>query len=77
MTNLILLLYVVPMLITFLLIYFDDDIKTVGDLLKYIWVCLTPFVNLTVIATFIIMFIYESCEIKRLVKNICKIKIKK
>ena len=77
MINLILILYVAPMLITFLIIYFDDDIKTVGDLLKCIRICLTPFVNFTPIATFIIMFIYESCEIKRLVKNICKIKIKK
>lgn len=77
MINLILLLYVVPMIIVFLIIYFDEKAETVGDLLKDIWYCLFPGLNLFLAICFPIFLITQTDCIQELRKKIINTKLKK
>ena len=77
MINLILLLYVVPMIVVFLITYFDEKAQTVGDLLEDIWYCLFPGLNLFLAVCYPIFLITQANRIQELRKKIINIKLKK
>ena len=60
-------LYFVPMVINFIFVYKDEDVKTVGDFIKDSWAIFLPFVN-TIISCFILIYLviawWENLEIK-------------
>ena len=60
-------LYFVSMIINFIFVYKDEDIKTVGDFIKDSWAIFLPFVN-TIISCFILIYLviawWENLEIK-------------
>lgn len=47
------IVYITPMILNPILMYFDKDVKTIGDLLEGWWINLIPFVN--IFSTFLIL----------------------
>lgn len=40
------LFYIVPMILSTLILYFDEEMQTIGDMLKAWWVVLIPLMNI-------------------------------
>jgi hypothetical protein len=60
MTFIFWILWVAPIFINFTLLYFDDDVKTYGDLFSNFYIHLIPVVNLTITLAFIVYSIEEK-----------------
>ena len=44
-TLVIILCYIIPMILSMMLAYFDDNTETLGDFLRWSWVYLIPLIN--------------------------------
>lgn len=82
MTFILWLLWIVPIFINLTLLYFDDDVKTYGDLFHYFFIHLIPVLNLIITLFFIVHTISEKLEnhlnpIKEKWDKFMKTKIKK
>jgi uncharacterized BrkB/YihY/UPF0761 family membrane protein len=77
--------YLLPLfLLLFLVVFFEEEAKTVKDLLDYWWVFLTPFFNIFFIISWLFTALYEFLEkrvdfsfIKRYWGKFINIKLKK
>lgn len=69
---LIYLLYIIPVVLNFVYIYFDEDTKNVKDIFNYWVIIITPFVNILVSIIFIIHFVYVSLEKTRVAIRLTK-----
>lgn len=58
------LAYLLPIPLNFLLLYYDKDVKTYGDLLNNAWVHLLPVANIFISLLFISHTIFEIIENK-------------
>ena len=73
-TEIILLLYFMPMFISLFFCYKDDDIKTIGDLLNQSGWFLIPFVNIFVCLMIPIYYLTKFLESKKINVYFDKIK---
>ena len=51
------LFYIVPMILSILILYFDEEIQTIGDMLEVWWAVLIPLMNiitLLLLCTFLV-----------------------
>lgn len=51
------LFYIVPMILSTIILYFDEDTQTIGDMLKAWWAVLIPLINvitLLLLCTFLV-----------------------
>lgn len=51
------LFYIVPMILSTLILYFDEEIQTIGDMLEAWWAVLIPLINvitLLLLCTFLV-----------------------
>jgi hypothetical protein len=77
--------YLLPLLILlFLVVFFDNDFKTVGDILDYSWIFITPIANIFFICAFLCFKSAEFLEkrinfsfIKRYWDKFVNIKLKR
>jgi|688.fasta_scaffold1368714_2 hypothetical protein len=60
MITAIIIFYSVPMLFVALYFWFDAEIKTVGDFLKYWWIFLFPIFNLIALFVIIMHYLIEN-----------------
>jgi hypothetical protein len=58
------LAYLLPIPLNFLLLYYDKDVKTYGDLLNGAWLHILPVVNIFISLLFISDTIFEIIENK-------------
>ena len=76
-----LIVYVIPLIFNFIYLrYFDKDIQTMKDLLDYLWVCITPFVNIfagLILTTELILKCMPKNKIKTRWNNFLNIKFNK
>jgi hypothetical protein len=56
-TLVIILCYIVPMVLSIMLIYFDDGTETLGDFLRWSWVYLIPLINVVGSVCFLVVFL--------------------
>lgn len=65
MVNILILIYVLSFLISFLFIYFDKNTITVGDLLEHFWVFLIPLINTMAV----LIYIYYLIDVDKLLNK--------
>ena len=58
--KILLIVYITPMILNTLLMYFDKDVKTVGNLLEGWWLNLIPFANIFITFLILVDIITES-----------------
>jgi cytochrome bd-type quinol oxidase subunit 2 len=56
-TLVIIVLYLIPMVLSMLVTYFDDDTETLGDFLRWSWVYLIPLINVVGSVCFFVIYL--------------------
>lgn len=59
-TTILLLLWITPMFLNFILLYFDEDVKTWGDLFYQGYLHFIPLINLSFTGMFILDIVFGN-----------------
>lgn len=73
-TQIILLLYFIPMFINMIFIYLDEEVNTIGDLFKFWWAFFIPTLN--IFMCLMIPIYYLNVNFQKLCLKIKNTKIK-
>lgn len=52
--------YFIPVVLSVILNYLDDNTKTIGDFIEHFWFCITPVLNIFYIVSLIVYNLLES-----------------
>ena len=76
----ILIGYVLPMVVNGIVLYKDEDIRTIGDFVEHWWIVIVPFANFFIMCLIplicIVSFLQNKFDIKTTWKNLMDKKLK-
>lgn len=69
-------LYFVPLIVNFIIVYRDEDVRTIGDFIEFSWAVFLPICNLFISLVFFISYLPDKINLVKYWNKFLNIKIK-